>query len=1283
MEEKEKRNSSSDDLVVVGSSAGGIEALSILVGTLPKDFPAPIVLAQHLDPTRPSNLDQILQKRATLPVEVVTTSTALQAGHIYVIPANHHVSIRNHRVEVQEDALQHPMPSVDMLLSTAAEAYGEHLTAVILTGLGSDGSLGAVEVKNAEGIVVVQNPQTAHYSSMPLSLPPTIIDYELDLEQIGPLLYELLTKANVSQAEERIEDILREILEHVSCRASIDFRSYKTSTILRRIGRRMVMTHNRSMRDYAQYLKRYPEEVGELVNAFLINVTRFFRDTDAFFYLKNDILPKLIAQARERGHVLRFWTAGCATGEEPYSLAMLLTNLLGAELPQWSIKIFATDLDEAAINFARRGIYSEALLKGVPSEYQDRFFEHIDHGYRISKILRQMVIFGQQDLSRSAPFPRIDLVLCRNVLIYFTPELQDIVLNQFAFSLYPNGYLFLGKAETVRPVQAFYEVVNKQWKVYHCVGNMLPLGRRQHFTDINTPRLEGSHTKHHNKSMSKPDAEQEPSASSLKISQLRRFNEVIMRFLPVGVVVIDRAYRIVTANGMARRLLGLREVRADQDFLHAVHGVPYHQTRTAIDTVFRERDSIHLPEIELESITGCNGRYVSLSMGLVQIDTGLPELAIISVTDVTQQVQARRQLEMLQAEQAQLMEELKNTNKRLTGVNKELIDTNEGLQIANEELVLIHEELQASIEEFETTNEELQATNEELETSNEELQATNEELETTNEELRARTSELQEMATVLENERSRLAEMVELAPFYILVLRGPDLIVEAYNPRYARLIENRPVQGRPLNEVVDLLWGARMEVVHLAREAYRTDTIQCTHRGPTYFPGQVSSGEHIESYSTYTAVPSHSLNGKVEGVIIYAADETDYYLQEAKQEIERLKQIFNNLPTVALALYDAQTGKLIIGSARYFEVVAWAQHLEQSQLIGRDWQELSLISSKEEAINLWQTVLQNQTAVHIAQLPYEHGDKPKIIWDYRLIPLSDTQDSGQVRFVLVSAIDITEQVKIQKELETLNYLQDEFLALTSHELRNPLTAIQSGAQLLQRNINRQKKVLAVNIEQEQRIDWEVSILDTITRQTKRMSKLISEMVDLARVRGQMFELQKKDHVNIVDLVQRVIAQYANSVQKNNIVLTSKEEAILGTWDEDRIEQVLTNLITNALKYSPEDKPIVVEIEQHSQSSKHEVIVSVQDQGLGIAEEDQAHIFDRFYRVNKAEYKALQGLGLGLYISREIVTRHGGRMWVNSSLGQGSTFYFSLPLDKSPSVNGKALPAEYTAEIPEQ
>src|SRR5215469_12946424 len=236
------------DLVVVGSSAGGVEALSVLVSTLPADFPAPLVLAQHLDAARPSMLDSVLQRRTVLPVEVVTSRSKLEPGKIYVVPSNHHVAIRDHSIEVREDEQnKRPRPSVDRLFSSAAEAYGERLIAVILTGSGSDGAAGAVDVKNAGGTVIIQDPQTARYPSMPLALPPTVIDFEANVERIGPLLNDLLTGVSLPPAEGKNEDAMRAILEQVNRQASMDFRPYKTSTILRRIGRRMTVTHNRGM----------------------------------------------------------------------------------------------------------------------------------------------------------------------------------------------------------------------------------------------------------------------------------------------------------------------------------------------------------------------------------------------------------------------------------------------------------------------------------------------------------------------------------------------------------------------------------------------------------------------------------------------------------------------------------------------------------------------------------------------------------------------------------------------------------------------------------------------------------------------------------------------------------------------------------------------------------------------------------------------------------------------------------------------------------------------------
>ena len=464
MDDSLKSETGPDDLVVVGSSAGGVGALSTLVSTLSKSFPAPIVIAQHLDPQRPSHLGSILERRSMLPIVVVGEHgpTRLEDGRIYVVPANRHVRILDGHVHLQGDDNDRPKPSVDMLLSTAAEAYGEHLIAVILTGAGSDGAAGAIDVKNGGGVVIIQNPQTAPYPSMPLSLPPTVVDHVVEIEHIGPLLLDILQGVSLAQPSERPDDPLRHLLAQVSAQTSIDFRNYKSSTILRRIGRRIAVSHNANIREYSDYLRTHPDEVKELVKAFLIKVTGFFRDPEAFDVLRTTVIPELIDRAKANGRTLRLWSAGCATGEEAYSLALLLADQLGHDFPEWNVKIFATDLAADAIAFARRGLYPENVLNDLPDDYRDRFFERVDHGYRISKALRQVVIFGHQDISRGVPFPRIDLVTCRNLLIYLKPELQQVVLDLFAYSLHQShGYLFLGKAETARPTKAMFELVNK------------------------------------------------------------------------------------------------------------------------------------------------------------------------------------------------------------------------------------------------------------------------------------------------------------------------------------------------------------------------------------------------------------------------------------------------------------------------------------------------------------------------------------------------------------------------------------------------------------------------------------------------------------------------------------------------------------------------------------------------------------------------------------------------------------------------------------------------------
>ena len=543
------------DLVLVVASDPTNESLGDLISTISADFPAPLGVLQYSDERRLGILADELAQRTSAAVEVVQHHAQFVPGTCYLIPAQRVMTLTNGEITLKAESSNGAHTTIDEVLSAAAAAYGDSLITVLLSRTAMDGAVGAIAASNAGGTIMVQALGNADPIKLNSYIPPHIINFEVAVPQMTTLMRDLMRGIEVPQDGQPNEDVLQELLEHINQQTSLDFRSYKTATLLRRISRRMVVLHQYSMREYLHYLREHPAEAGELVQAFLINVTQFFRDAEAFAFLRTDVMPNLIEQARH-DKTLRFWSAGCATGEEAYSLTMLISTLLGAELPEWNIKIFATDLDAAAISFARAGVYPESLLNTIPPEYRQRFFERVDYGYRIVKPLRQMVIFGHQDLSRNAPFPRMDLVLCRNVLIYFASELQQYVLNQFAFSLRPrNGYLFLGKAELIRSPHAYFATVNKQWKIYQSNGDVIPVPRRNAVYTLPTRQLT---------SLSRPLQIERTAAENgtnpvSDLTQLRRFNEGLLRFLPFGVVLIDKNYRLLTANAAARRLLTLHE----------------------------------------------------------------------------------------------------------------------------------------------------------------------------------------------------------------------------------------------------------------------------------------------------------------------------------------------------------------------------------------------------------------------------------------------------------------------------------------------------------------------------------------------------------------------------------------------------------------------------------------------------------------------------------------------------------------------------------------------------
>jgi two-component system CheB/CheR fusion protein len=1271
MKAKEAAHDNNRALVVIGSSAGGIEALSILVSTLRPDFPASIVLAQHLDPRRPSSLEMILQRRSNLPVVVVDDTTHLKAGTIYVVPSNRHVTVHDSRLSLEQDHGDRPRPSIDLLLSSAAQAFGEHLIAVVLTGSGSDGASGAVDVKNAGGTVVIQNPNTARYPSMPLALPPTAVDHVAELEEMGPLLAKIIQGLDVRQeAPEKVEDPLRDILAQISRKTKIDFRQYKPATILRRINRRMAATHTLTMSDYARYIENHPEEVGELVTAFLIKVTQFFRDKEAFDYLRQDVIPTIIERKRESDKILRFWSAGTATGEEAYSLVLMLADVLGHELSEWNIRIFATDLDEEAINFARRGLYPESTLKDLPADYRTRFFERFDQGYRISKQIRQMVIFGQQDISRGAPFPRIDLVVCRNLLIYFKPELQQTILNMFAYALHQSqGYLFLGHAETVRPSQTNFEMVNKKWKVYRCVAGPLP-GVQQPMLPNVPLQLPLPHPGRTERGASAPDrtaaAVPELTTFDTALAMVRRLNDIMLRYLPYGAAVIDRAYRIISVNPAAKRLLGIHELATDQDFLHTVHGVPYKELRTSIDSVFHDRTPVTLPELELNpQLANDDKRFLSMTIAPILIEPGLSDLAVVTIQDVTDAVVTKRNYRLAGARQKKLTKELGSANRQLTDLNKELQDANEELQANYEEMLLTQEELQATNEEFEATNEELQASNEELETSNEELQAANEELETTNEELQARTSELEEMTRTLATEQVRLSEMVELAPFYVMLLRGPALIVEAFNPSYQRLLEGRDTLGRPLE---DVFYEPEMtNVINFVREAYSRNETQITPRLPTFMLGDQGREARIR-YFVYTIVPSHDSAGKVDGVALFANDVTDLMAYKAEERQDKLKLMVEHAD-VALGLYDAQTMRLLQASQRYLDILERSTPYERDDLIGRTFDDIAFIAPHDQAAEIFQSVVESRATRRLQELRRKlRRDNSETIWNYSLTPIpAEEGEPRAIQYVAISAVEITEQVRAREELERLDDLKDTFLSMASHELRTPLVPLMGYSQMLEKLVARSQSEDVPN--KDERIAEYVS---KFHKQLVYLNRLVDDLIDVTRLQSGKLSVNE----GIVD-VPKLAAEAAEEAQmiaprpKIRLKIAEGDGPLKAKGDAARILQVMLNLLQNAMKYAPKARYVDVRVGRERVSvdgsgdgDKDQIVIDVQDYGPGIATKDIESIFTRFYQAAVEDRPAESGLGLGLFISKGLVEQHGGTLTVESTVGKGSTFTVRLPAQES-------------------
>jgi two-component system, chemotaxis family, CheB/CheR fusion protein len=729
-----------DNLIVVGigASAGGLEAFKHVLPGLPTDANMAFVIVQHLDPKHRSMMASLLDRHTTMDVLEIADGQKVEANHVYITPPGRDVKISGNVLHLSTpSAAIGPKPSIDYFLTSLAESKADRAVGIILSGTGSDGAHGIRAIKAGGGITIVQNEETARYNGMPHSAIETgHVDLVVDPGNIGNELqvaikYPHLIPQTPPEAEAP-KDIDR-ILHMIAERTGTNLAEYKLATINRRVGRRMALHKIRSLSDYLHYIEQFPKELDLLLKDILISVTGFFRDPEAFQALKR-ALPNIIKN-KEKGDGLRIWVPGCATGEEAYSIAMLLYEQLGSKANQYNIQIFGTDLDQDAIMQARKGIYPMATVVDMDKEIVAKYFSQADNTVQVIKSIREMIVFAKQDLTRDPPFSHLDLISCRNLLIYFNSNLQKKIVPMFHYILNGEGLLFLGKSESIGQFSDLFVPMVKKWKIFQRRDTMrtplvdFAVGKRLRYLGKGTQTMA-------------------PRPKEVPIKQV--FAESVINAMGNCAVMIDERQEIVFVQGDVAPYLTLAQGEIGLSVLNMARPEIRLDLRAIIHKATRENCFVRSNKINFHF----NGRHHQLILHAGPA-TGPNE-------SVTLTLVMFEEIAPLAESEQDKPDHKPSGDPRMLELEQELAATREHLQTTVEELETTNEELQSLNEELQSSNEELQSSNEELETSNEELQSTNEELTTVNEELQVKSGELAEANTDLENilNRSGMAMII-------------------------------------------------------------------------------------------------------------------------------------------------------------------------------------------------------------------------------------------------------------------------------------------------------------------------------------------------------------------------------------------------------------------------------------------------------------------------------------------------------------------------------------------
>ncbi|VWX55560.1 Protein-glutamate methylesterase [Burkholderiales bacterium 8X] len=1230
-------------VVGIGGSAGGLEAVLKLFENMPPHPGMAFAVVLHLAPNRESNAAEIIQRACSLPVSQVKGMVAIEVDHVYVIPPDFDLVMNDGYLQLATaERAAGPAVAIDLFFRTLAQVHRNNAFGIILSGTGSDGAVGLGRVKLEGGITLAQSPDEAEHGNMPrAAIGTAMVDIVLPVAEMGPRLVQLWANAKridrlapdegpsvepdaAPPTAAAKESALQDIMSLLRSYTRHDFRHYKRGTVLRRIERRLQVNGLLDLPSYRDFLKAHPKEATPLLQDMLISVTNFFRDPDAFDALAQGVLPGIIRDAAG-GEQVRVWVPGCATGEECYSIGMLLMEEAQVQGRAAHLQIFATDIDERAIAVARRGVYPAGTATDVSTARLRQFFVKEQDRFRVTAELREPVLFATHNILRDPAFSRLDLICCRNLLIYLDQTAQASVLEMFHYALKPGGYLFLGNSESVDLAGGLFTQVDKKNRIYRADGGGSIRSRPM---VLDRP---GEHmaAPPHDAPAPRPGEGRRDAASDLHL-------QALAQVLPAS-VLIDAQHEVIHLSATAGR------------FMRHGGGVPSNNLLNNVD-----------PDLRLELRTALfqsaqTGRRVRTRV-VQQADDGSRSQLFLTVQPLpVDEGEVQRSLVMFEPVEVDADEPTESGGddagrdaahrQMMSRAENEIRHLKLNLQETLERSALSDEELRAANEELQAINEELRSATEELETSKEELQSMNEELTTVNYELRMKVEERGQINDDLQN----LIASSEIATVFV----DSRMRIKRFTPEASRWFNLIAADvGRSLLDITNRL--NYDELVSDAEAVFR-DLHSIERRITT------SDGGHLFA----RLLPYRTAGDKIDGAVLTFIDITELQAAEEKVRIgeERLRVAAATTNDFAILTMDDQ-GIVASWNAGAQRIFGFAE----GEIVGRH---SDLIFTPEDRV-AGVPELERRTAIETGRAEDERWHQRKDgsrFYCSGVMTRIDGADgiglakiardmTGSKRHELVRENLLLKEQQDGAQARLANELKDKFLAVMSHELKQPLNLIQVNAELLTR------------LPDTRGVPSALRIGSTIQKAVASQTRIVNDLLDLSRIQTGKLRLNRAP-VDLDELVRQLAAAASQDLGRKNLSLELRSPGSLTCGcDRVRIEQVVWNLLNNAIKFSNDGGRIVLSLEAESDFAR----ITVTDSGIGIPEEALPHVFDLFSQIEAHANASNAGLGIGLALVQELVVAHGGRVTATSKgRGQGASFSIAIPLSATAAPEG--LPAK--------